>query len=213
MKTWKKLMAVAMAVALTAAAFAPVQARAASKEAAQPVITAKKRTVEKTNAKACTMKMAVGQRVTLTVKSGKKDVTKQAKYKVSNKNCLSVSKSGVVAAKKAGTAKVTVTYKGKQNVLTVKIAKKKHKHVWKNVYDTITKKRIVFANVRCHCGMSFHNAKEWEMHTMTIALQQALFGDDDAIIYSVHSFVTDPNIEAYILVTTQGPLRSCERYR
>ena len=49
-----------------------------------------------------------------------KNVTKKAKYKVSNKN-VTVSKKGKITAKKAGTSTVTVTYKKKAKKIKVTV--------------------------------------------------------------------------------------------
>lgn len=56
------------------------------------------------------LSLTTGKKVQLTVKYGKTNVTKKAKYEASNKN-VTVSKKGKITAKKVGTATVTIKYK------------------------------------------------------------------------------------------------------
>lgn len=76
--------------------------------AAKPVISSRQAPVIKN---ACTVKK--GSRVKLQAESGGKDVTKKCTWKSSRKIVASVSRKGVLAAKKAGTAYITAKYKGK----------------------------------------------------------------------------------------------------
>ena len=66
------------------------------------------------------LSLKVDQKVQLTVKYGKKNITKKAKYKVSNKN-VTVSKKGKIIAKKTGTSTVTVTYKKKTKKIKITV--------------------------------------------------------------------------------------------
>ena len=54
-----------------------------------------------------------GTKTNVKVTYNKKNVTNKAKFKSSNKKIATVSKKGVVTGKKAGTAYITATYKGK----------------------------------------------------------------------------------------------------
>lgn len=76
--------------------------------AAKPVISSRQAPVIKN---ACTVKK--GSRVKLQAESGGKDVTKKCTWKSSRKSVASVSRKGVLTAKKAGTAYITAKYKGK----------------------------------------------------------------------------------------------------
>lgn len=76
--------------------------------AAKPVISSRQALVIKN---ACTVKK--GSRVKLQAESGGKDVTKKCTWKSSRKSVASVSRKGVLTAKKAGTAYITAKYKGK----------------------------------------------------------------------------------------------------
>ena len=65
--------------------------------------------------KAYTKKLKKGVKLKLTAKLGKKKLSrKYLSFKTSKKSVASVSKTGVIKAKKAGTAWITVTYKKKQ---------------------------------------------------------------------------------------------------
>lgn len=61
----------------------------------------------------------------LKVTYGGKNVTKSAKYSTSNKKIATVSKKGVVSAKKAGTVKVKVKYKNGVRTITIRVKKAK----------------------------------------------------------------------------------------
>lgn len=82
----------------------------------------------------------------LTVKYGKKNITKKAKYKVSNKKIAVVDKKGKITAKKKGTCTVTIKYKGKTKkvkFVVVKPAVKKKSTVKENTYVKIREPKIV----------------------------------------------------------------------
>lgn len=64
------------------------------------------------------------EQVQLKVMYGKKDVTKKAKYKTSNKN-VTISKKGKITAKTAGTCTVTVKYKNKTKKIKVAVSQSK----------------------------------------------------------------------------------------
>lgn len=66
------------------------------------------------------------EQVQLKVEYGKKDVTKKAKYKTSNK-CATVSKKGKITAKTSGTCIVTVKYKKKTKKISVTVYEYKTK--------------------------------------------------------------------------------------
>ena len=96
-KTNKILTAIVMA--LTIVCFCqPISASAAS---AKPVVKATQTVISK------------GTTTKVKVTYNKKNVTNKAKFKTSNKSVATVSKKGVVTGKKAGTAYITATYKGK----------------------------------------------------------------------------------------------------
>ncbi len=61
----------------------------------------------------------------LTVKYGKKNVTKKAKYASSNKKVAIISKKGKITAKKKGTSTITVKYKGMTKKLKLTVMDKK----------------------------------------------------------------------------------------
>lgn len=101
-----------------------------------------------------TKKLAPKKSAQLKVKYGKKNVTKKAKYKTSNKKVLVVNKKGKITAKKVGKATVTVKYGKKTKKVkftVVKPAAKKtagnkgsggyHTHKW--VKKTKTEKKWV----------------------------------------------------------------------
>ena len=102
-----------------------------------------------------TKKLAPKKSAQLKVKYGKKNVTKKAKYKTSNKKVLTVNKKGKITAKKVGKATVTVKYgkktkKVKFTVVKPAAAKKtdankgsggSHTHKW--VKKTKTEKKWV----------------------------------------------------------------------
>lgn len=76
--------------------------------AANPVIGSSQVTIRKNS---CTVKK--GKKVQLAAKFGKNNVTAKSVWKSSEKSVAVVSTKGVLAAKKAGTTYVTVTYKGR----------------------------------------------------------------------------------------------------
>ena len=84
----------------------------------------------------------------LKVTYGSKNVTKSAKYSVSNKKIATVNKSGTVTAKRAGTVKVKVKYKKCVRNITVRVKNPKlslsKKNVTLNTGQTYTLK--AFAN-------------------------------------------------------------------
>lgn len=101
-----------------------------------------------------TKKLAPKKSAQLKVKYGKKNVTKKAKYKTSNKKVLTVNKKGKITAKKVGKATVIVKYGKKTKKVkftVVKPAVKKtagnkgsgssHTHKW--VKKTKTEKKWV----------------------------------------------------------------------
>lgn len=80
------------------------QVQAASK----PVISSSQVKIKKN---ACSVKK--GKKIKLTAKYSKKDITKKGTWKSSKKSVATISKAGVLTAKKAGTTYITVNYKGK----------------------------------------------------------------------------------------------------
>jgi len=97
-KTYKTLTAILSIVLALAVMCQPIEASAKS---AKPVVKASKTVISK------------GTTTKVKAMSGKKNVTNKAKFKSSNKKIATVSKKGVVTRKKAGTAYITATYKGK----------------------------------------------------------------------------------------------------
>lgn len=81
-----------------------IQVQAASK----PVISSSQVKIKKN---ACSVKK--GKKIKLAAKYGKKDITKKGTWKSSKKSVATISKTGVLTAKKAGTTYITVKYKGK----------------------------------------------------------------------------------------------------
>lgn len=118
-RTWIIGMLLVMAVFLIVPS---VTVSAASKKKPALTVTANVK-------KSAYKKLKKGDTVQLKVKYGKKNVTKKAKYKTSNKKVISVSKRGKLTAKKTGTSTITVKYKGKTKKLkfTVKKPTKKKK--------------------------------------------------------------------------------------
>lgn len=80
------------------------QVQAASK----PVISSSQVKIKNN---ACSVKK--DRKIKLTAKYGKKDITKKCTWKSSKKSVATISKAGVLTAKKAGTTYITVKYKGK----------------------------------------------------------------------------------------------------
>jgi Bacterial Ig-like domain (group 2). len=70
-----------------------------------------------------TKKLAPKKSAQLKVKYGKKNVTKKAKYKTSNKKVLTVNKKGKITAKKVGKATITVRYGKKTKKVKFTIVK------------------------------------------------------------------------------------------
>jgi len=106
------------------------------------------------------MTMNVKQTKQLKVKYGKTNVTKKATYKSSNKKIVTVTKKGKITAKKAGTANITIKYKGKKKTVKVTVNKvkkptkttpEKHVHEWEpQVAHNVRK---CTANIKvCNCG-------------------------------------------------------------
>lgn len=75
------------------------------------------------------LKMTVGQKYKLKVKiTPKKATNKKLKYTTSSKKIVTVNKNGLLQAKKAGTAKITIKTRDKSNrkaTVKVKVSKKK----------------------------------------------------------------------------------------
>ena len=67
--------------------------------------------------------MLKGQKVTLSLKKGKKKIKKSIKWRSSKKSVATVSKKGVVKAKKPGKATITATYKKKKYKCTIRVVK------------------------------------------------------------------------------------------
>ena len=97
-KTYKTLTAILSIVMILTVMCQPIEASAKS---AKPVVKATQTVISK------------GTTTKVKVTYSKKNVTSKAKFKTSNKNVATVSKKGIVTGKKAGTAYITATYKGK----------------------------------------------------------------------------------------------------
>ena len=97
-KTYKTLTAILSIVMILTVMCQPIEASAKN---AKPVVKATQTVVSK------------GTTTKVKVTYSKKNVTSKAKFKSSNKKVATVSKKGVVTGKKAGTAYITATYKGK----------------------------------------------------------------------------------------------------
>ncbi|MCM1243987.1 MAG: InlB B-repeat-containing protein [Roseburia sp.] len=100
----KKIFGFLLALAFVFTGIPSTEAHAAAK----PVIQINGATVSGTSCQ-----MEKGQKIRLAAKSRKKNITKKGVWKSSRKNVAIVSKKGVLSAKKAGTANITVKYKGK----------------------------------------------------------------------------------------------------
>ena len=81
-----------------------IQVQAASK----PVISSSQVKIKKNS---CSVKK--GKKIKLAAKYGKKDITKKGTWKSSKTSVATISKAGVLTAKKAGTTYITVKCKGK----------------------------------------------------------------------------------------------------
>ena len=92
----------ALAFILTGIPFTNAQA------AAKPVISSSQVTVKNNS---CTI--IKGQKKKLTARYGKKNITQKGNWKSSKKAVATVSKKGVLTARKAGKTNVTIKYKGK----------------------------------------------------------------------------------------------------
>ncbi|MBR1740901.1 MAG: hypothetical protein IJ733_03330 [Lachnospiraceae bacterium] len=114
MKNIMKTIVTIMVMAMVITGFTPTVAEAKGKTSITVVNKATGTKMSKKNT------LKVGQKLQLRVKSGKKDVTKKAKYKASNKN-VKVSKSGKITAKKAGSCKITIKYGKKSKNVTFAI--------------------------------------------------------------------------------------------
>ncbi len=99
----------------------PPRIQAVAANTAKPFISSSQVTIQKNS---CTVK--AGKKVKLTAKAGKKDVTKKGVWKSSKKDIATISKSGVLTAKKAGTAYITITYQN-QTSKKLKVVVKKAK--------------------------------------------------------------------------------------
>ena len=97
-KTNKLLALILTMVMILTVMCQPVETSAAN---TKPIVKASKTVISK------------GTKTKVKVTYSKKNVTNKAKFKTSNKNVATVSKKGVVTGKKAGTAYITATYKGK----------------------------------------------------------------------------------------------------
>ncbi|HBI61812.1 MAG TPA: hypothetical protein DDY31_11485, partial [Lachnospiraceae bacterium] len=86
---------------------------------AKPVIGSSQVTIKNNS---CTIE--TGKKVKLTAKSSKKNVTTKGIWKSSKKSVATVSKKGVLAAKKTGITYITVKYKGKTSNKLKVIVKK-----------------------------------------------------------------------------------------
>ena len=119
-KQIKKLLVVVMTMAMVLSMMPSIQATAASK--------GKVKSVKVTNVKNKKVTLTVGQSKKLKVKvSIKGKVSKKVTYKSSNKKVATVTKKGIVKAKKAGKANITVRSKAnkkKKVVIKVKVKKK-----------------------------------------------------------------------------------------
>ncbi|MCI8561583.1 MAG: hypothetical protein HFH03_10765 [Dorea sp.] len=128
-----------LAVIMTLPVMVPNTAEASSKKT---VTVSVKGTVKREGKYSLELKKS-GQ---FTVKYGKKNVTKKAKYKVSNKKVVAVDKKGKITAKKIGSCTVTIKYKGKIKKVKFIVAKpavEKKSTEKKNTYLKIKKPRII----------------------------------------------------------------------
>lgn len=92
----------ALAIIITGIPVTTVQA------AAKPVIKSNQVAISNNS---CTIRES--QKIKLSAKFGKKNITKKGKWKSSKKAVATISKKGLLTAKKAGTAYITIKYKGK----------------------------------------------------------------------------------------------------
>ena len=85
-----------------------VEEPAKKEQDTKPVISSSKVKIKQNS---CTV--TKGKKVKLTAKYGKTDITKKGTWKSSKKSVATISKTGVLTAKKAGTTYITVKYKDK----------------------------------------------------------------------------------------------------
>ena len=116
MKNIMRTIVTIMVMAMVITGITPMTAEAKSTKTSITVVN--KATGKKVGKK---LSLTAGKKSQLTVKYGKKTVTKKAKYKPSNKTIVAVSKKGKLTAKKAGTSTVTVTYKKKTKKIKVTV--------------------------------------------------------------------------------------------
>lgn len=102
----------AFALAVTSIATPSVSAEAASSKKAVKSVTLK---VNKKKVNSKTTTLQVGKTLTVKTTVSPSSAKKSISYKTSNKKIATVSSKGKVKAVKAGTAKITVTVKGKNN--------------------------------------------------------------------------------------------------
>lgn len=102
----------AFALAVTSIATPSVSAEAASSKKAVKSVTLK---VNKKKVNSKTTTLRVGKTLTVKTTVSPSSAKKSISYKTSNKKIATVSSKGKVKAVKAGTAKITVTVKGKNN--------------------------------------------------------------------------------------------------
>lgn len=98
--------------------------------------------------------------VALTAKRGKTNVTKKSTWKSSNKDIVTITRKGQISAKKAGKAKVTVSYKGKKTTLNVTV-----NHNWKKHYVVKDTTYII----GCACGWAFAEFEDYDHHVYEMA--------------------------------------------
>lgn len=125
-KTYKTLTAVLSIVLALTVMCQPIEASAAN---AKPVVKTSQTVISK------------GTTTKVKVTYNKKNVTKKATYKTSNRKVATVNKKGVVTGRKAGTAYITATYKGrtsKRVKITVAQVSLNKKSVKLNVGKTAT---------------------------------------------------------------------------
>ncbi|MCI9147139.1 MAG: hypothetical protein HFG73_02555, partial [Hungatella sp.] len=94
-KAYMALTAIVLALTVM---FQPIEASAAN---AKPVVKASKTVISK------------GTTTKVKATYNKKNITNKAKFRTSNRKVATVNKKGVVTGRKAGTAYITATYKGR----------------------------------------------------------------------------------------------------
>lgn len=104
MKIILKTIGFMLVLALTFTSIPAAQVQAASK----PVLSSSQ---VKINKNSCSVKK--GRKIKLVARYGKEDITRKGTWKSSKKSVATISKTGVLTAKKAGTTYITVKYKGK----------------------------------------------------------------------------------------------------